>query len=220
MDGPDPRRHNLPAEFPIFPLPGALLLPRGRLPLNIFEPRYLAMIEDALGESRCIGMIQPDETQAPGANGPALYHIGCLGKLVSFSETEDGRFLVTLAGIARFDVAEETAPRRGYRRVRANFGRFTSDLLPASSSLTDRPGLLAALRAYFHVRGFEANWEAIETMADDTLAVTLAMVCPFEPVEKQALLEAPTPEEREAALRALLQMGAHDDPDGSPASPS
>ncbi len=219
MDGPDPRRHNLPAEFPIFPLPGALLLPQGRLPLNIFEPRYLAMIEDALGENRCIGMIQPDETQPPAAHGPALYRVGCLGKLVSFSETEDGRFLVTLAGIARFDVAEETAPRRGYRRVRANFGRFTSDLLPAAASLADRAGLLGSLRAYFRARGFDANWDAIDAMADDTLAVTLAMVCPFEPAEKQALLEAPTPEEREAALQTLLQMGAHD-PNGGTVAPS
>ncbi len=215
MDGPDPGRGDLPSEFPIFPLAGALLLPQGRLPLNIFEPRYLAMVEDALSESRCIGMIQPDGSQAPGTTGPALYRVGCLGKLVSFSETDDGRFLITLAGLARFGVAGETAPRRGYRRMRADFGQFASDRLPDAARLADRPGLLVALRAYFQARGFDANWEAIDGMPDDTLLVTLAMVCPFGPAEKQALLEAPCAPEREATLHALLQMGAHDPAPGS-----
>ena len=220
MDGPDPskgrKRSELPGDFPVFPLAGALLLPHGKLPLNIFEPRYLAMVEDALAERRCIGMIQPDETRAPGETGPALYRVGCLGRLVSFSETNDGRYLITLAGLSRFRVEQEMQPRRVYRRVRASFGAFVTDLDPAETPLRDRDGLLDALRAYFQAQGFDANWEAIEGMDDDALVVTLAMVCPFNTAEKQALLEAPTADERAQALLALLRMGAHEIRAGGP----
>jgi Lon protease-like protein len=221
--GPDPRRHGggLPAEFPIFPLAGALLLPGGKLPLNIFEPRYLAMVEDALAEQRCIGMIQPDETRPHSESGPALYRIGCLGRLVSFSETEDGRYLITLAGVSRFEVAEELVPHRGYRRVRAGFAPFAADLdARGRVPLAGRPALLAALRAYFQARGFDANWDVIESMEDDALVTTLAMVCPFGPAEKQALLEAPPGGERAATLLALLRMGAHELPRADDPAPS
>lgn len=213
--GPDLRRHGgggLPAEFPVFPLAGALLLPRGRLPLNIFEPRYLAMVEDALAGPRCIGMIQPDEVRAPGETGSALYRVGCLGRLVSFSETDDGRYLITLAGQSRFEVAEELEMRRGYRRVRASFARFGADLGDDEAPLANRPALLAALRSYFQARGFDANWSAIEAMDDDALVTTLAMVCPFSPAEKQALLEATAGAGRADALLTLLRMGAHEPP--------
>ena len=216
--GPDPRRHGgLPAQFPIFPLAGALLLPRGKLPLNIFEPRYLAMVEDALAERRCIGMIQPDEGRPAGPSGPALYRVGCLGRLVSFSETEDGRYLLTLAGVSRFEVLEELGMNRGYRRVRAGFARFSADLDDGEARLADRAGLLAALRGYFQAQGFDANWDAIEGMDDDALVTTLAMVCPFGAAEKQALLEAPPGIERASALLALLSMGAHESRSGGPA---
>ena len=205
-----PRPEDLPASFPVFPLTGALLLPGGRLPLNIFEPRYLALIEDALGAGRLFGMIQPDGAAPPLTGGPALYHVGCLGRLTSFSETEDGRYLVTLAGMIRFAVAEELAPRRGYRLVRVDFSRFAADLEPpALVAGLDRPALLAALRAYFAHRTIEANWDAIEGMADDTLVTTLCMACPFEPAAKQALLEAETPADRAAALLVLLRIDAH-----------
>lgn len=205
-----PRPEDLPETFPVFPLTGALLLPQGRLPLNIFEPRYLAMTDDALAAGRLFGMIQPDPQAPAAATGPALYRIGCLGRLSSFSETEDGRYLVTLAGVIRFAVAEECPPRHGYRRVRADFTRFAADLDPAAGAGGyDRPALLGALRAYFGHRGIEANWEAIDSMADDPLVTTLCMACPFEPAEKQALLEAPTPAERAGALSALLQMDIH-----------
>ena len=205
-----PRPEDLPESFPVFPLTGALLLPHGRLPLNIFEPRYLAMIDDALAAGRLFGMIQPDPQAPPGATGPALYRVGCLGRLSSFSETEDGRYLITLSGLIRFAVAEECPLHHGYRRVRADFARFVADLDPtAVLAGFDRPVLLACLRAYFAHRGIEANWEAIEGMGDDTLVTTLCMACPFEPAEKQALLEAPTPAERAGALAALLQMDIH-----------
>ena len=203
-------RDELPTEFPIFPLPGALLLPGGKLPLNIFERRYLAMIDDALASGRVIGMIQPDELRPGTPTGPALYRVGCLGRISSFSESEDGRYLVTLTGVIRFTIAVELESQRGYRRVRAELGRFRADLAspPATASI-DREGLIGALRAYFSTRGFDANWDVINDMADDMLVVTLAMVCPFDPAEKQALMEAPDLADRASTLLTLLQMGAH-----------
>ena len=202
------RAEDLPRDFPIFPLPGALLLPRGKLPLNIFEPRYLALTEDALAAGRMFAMIQPDARQPEGPSGPGLYRIGCLGRLVSFSETDDGRYLITLFGLSRFAVAEELPTRRGYRRVRADFTGFEDDLAAAREvePCFDRAALLLSLRGYFAHRGFDANWDAINQMPDDALVVTLSMVCPFEPAEKQALLEAATPAERAQALLACLQI--------------
>jgi Lon protease-like protein len=207
----EPRPEDLPRDFPIFPLPGALLLPRGKLPLNIFEPRYLAMTEDALGAGRMFAMIQPDPRQPEGPTGPGLYRIGCLGRLVSFSETDDGRYLITLFGLTRFTVAEELPMRRGYRRVRADFSAFAADLAAEGEAEPgyDRAVLLQSLRGYFTRRGFEANWDAINQMPDDALVVTLSMVCPFEPAEKQALLETVTPANRALALLALLQIETH-----------
>ena len=207
------RLENLPAEFAVFPLPGALLLPRGKLPLNIFEPRYLAMTEDALGAGRMFAMIQPDATRADGPAGPALYRIGCLGRLISFSETEDGRFLITLSGLARFAVTTELEMRRGYRRVRADFSAFAADLDPDPPAAMNRETIETALRAYFTRAGIDANWDAIQRMPDNMLVVTLSMLCPFAPVEKQALLEAPTEAERAETLLALLRMGATDPDD-------
>jgi Lon protease-like protein len=201
---------SLPAAIPVFPLSGALLLPRGRLPLNIFEPRYLNMVVDALGDGRMLGMIQPEPGTRRGANGPELYRVGCLGRLSSFAETEDGRFLITLTGVIRFQVAEELPMSRLYRRVKAEYGAYREDLdLAAEPEGIDRAALLAALRPYFRARGIEANWDAVEQSPDGMLVTTLAMLCPFEPREKQALLEAGTPADRAAMLIALLQMGAH-----------
>lgn len=204
-----PSAEALPSEFAIFPLAGALLLPHGKLPLNIFEPRYLAMTEDALGSGRMLGMIQPDPRLPAVERGPALFRVGCLGRLSSFSETEDGRFLITLTGVVRFAVAEEIAMRRGYRRVRGDFSAYLYDLELPNYSLGDgRELLLGALRRYFARRGIDANWDAITAMPDDVLVITLCMVCPFEPIERQALLEAATDGERCRILLALLEMGA------------
>ena len=211
----------LPSEFPIFPLAGALLLPHGKLPLNIFEPRYIAMVEDALAGQRLIGMIQTDGNHPPGETGPAVYRVGCLGRVSSFSETEDGRFLIAISGIIRFDLHGEQALHRGYRRGMADFSRFLHDLEPLVDPLTQRGPLLDALRAYFTANGFDANWTAIQEMTDDELVVTLCMVCPFDVAEKQALLEAPEPAARAETLLALLQMGAHGTPsDGERRAPS
>ena len=211
-----PRVEDLPGEFPVFPLAGALLLPRGKLPLRIFEPRYKAMTEDSLALGRVFGMIQPDPTIPESETGPGLFRIGCLGRISSFSETEEGHFLITLTGLIRFAVADEIAMRNGYRRIRADFAPYHADLdLASRPTGMAREPLLAALRGFFAQRSIDANWDTIKRLSDDALVITLAMVCPFEPAEKQALLEAPGDAEREAALLALLQMGAlSQDPPG------
>jgi Lon protease-like protein len=214
MGSIEPAAAVLPEEFAVFPLAGALLLPGGKLPLNIFEKRYLAMVEDALAAGRMFGMIQPNPTQPAGATGPGLYRVGCLGRLSSFSETEDGRFLITLSGISRFAVIEELEMRRGYRRVRADFSAFPGDRAVEPVIDLDRDHLLAGLRAYFGRRGFEANWDAIRQMPNEMLLNTLCMACPFEDAEKQALLEAPTLNDRADTLQALLMMDQHSEDAG------
>ncbi len=212
---PDQMQVELPLSLPVFPLPGALLLPRGRLPLNVFEPRYLAMVEDSLAAGRMFGMIQPNDSAPGGDTGPGLYRIGCLGRLSHFSETEDGRFLITLTGVARFRVQSELPTRRGYRRVQADYASFAADLEPGRKLALDRAALIAALRPYFRLHGIDANWEAIEAMPAEMLVVTLAMLCPFDTAEKQALLEAPTETDRAADLLALLRMAVHEAAGGS-----
>ena len=209
----------LPEEIAVFPLSGALLLPQGRLPLNIFEPRYLALVLDSLAQGRMFGMIQPDAgARAPkGDDGglAALFSVGCLGRISSFAEADEGRLLITLVGLSRFKVLEELPSRRGYRRVRADYMPWLDDLSTNVPPLLDRDGLLEALRPYFRIRQIEVNWDAIGQVPDSMLVITLAMVCPFEPREKQALLEAPTPEDRAKVLLALLQMEALGGSEGS-----
>ncbi|MDE1883821.1 MAG: LON peptidase substrate-binding domain-containing protein [Rhodospirillales bacterium] len=207
MSMPPPMLEDLPEEFPVFPLGGALLLPQGRLPLNIFEPRYLAMVEDALGQGRYFGMVQPDKRLPRGENGPGLYRTGCLGRISAFEETGDGRYLITLSGVIRFGIAEEIEMRRGYRRVRAGLSGFATDLhQPADVLPFPRQILLDALARYFATAGIEANWETIAEMNNAALVVSLCMACPFAQEEKQALLEAKDPMLRAAALRALLEI--------------
>ena len=201
----DPAFDELPAEIPVFPLAGVLLLPGGRLPLNIFEPRYLAMTRDAIKGDRIIGMIQPAELERPG-HAPALQHVGCAGRITAFSETDDGRYLITLAGIARFRVADELPGQSGYRRIRADFAPFAQDMAENPSLELDRARLLRALKGFFHQQGIKADWEQIERTTDSALITSLAMVCPFEPQEKQALLEAGTATERGRVLTALIEM--------------
>jgi Lon protease-like protein len=200
----DPRYENLPASLPIFPLPGALLLPGGRLPLNIFEPRYLNMVRDAIAGERLIGMIQPNQdSDDPGS--AETYRTGCAGRIVAFSETEDHRYLITLAGLIRFDVASELPLEQGYRRVAPNYERFRDDLGEDTDDI-DRESLLEALRAYFEVSGLDSDWSAVEKAPDESLVTSLAMACPFDPPEKQALLEAMTLSERAETLITILRM--------------
>ena len=204
-------RQELPEQIPVFPLTGALLLPGGRLPLNIFEPRYLNMVEDALGRpGRLIGMIQPQVDEAGMVpEGVALYDTGCAGRISRFSETGDGRYLITLTGVARFRVVDELPMQRGYRRVRAEYSDFAGDLAGDDGALEDRERLLRLLRDYFDLRGIEAEWPAIERADDAFLVTSLAMVCPFQPREKQALLECTGMAAREALLTALMEMALH-----------
>lgn len=206
----DPALAELRDEIPVFPLPGALLLPGGRLPLNIFEPRYLAMVEAAMGQGRMFGMIQPDALKPEGANGPGLFGVGCLGRITSFAETEDGRLVISLLGLIRFRVVEEVEMRLGYRRLRVDYTPYKTDLLSEDTVPgLDRQPLLTALRSYFDHQNLTADWGAIEALEDADLVTALGMMCPFPPSEKQALLEAETLAERSAILLALLTFGLH-----------
>jgi hypothetical protein len=209
---------DLPPEIAIFPLSGALLLPEGRLPLNIFEPRYLAMVEDSLAAGRMFGMVQGDPSLPRIGGESQLYRVGCLGRLSSFAETDDGRILITLTGVIRYRIAEELAGRRGYRRCRVDYAEYRDDLaVGAAPPALDRVELLAALKPYFRARGIDANWDAIEQTGDAMLVTTLCMVCPFEVREKQALLEAPGTVERADMLIALMRMDSHGmAPEGRP----
>ena len=199
----------LPKTLPIFPLTGVLLLPGGRLPLNIFEPRYLAMTRDALAAARMIGMVQPTEGQGD-AGDPPVYRRGCAGRMTSWSETDDGRYLVTLAGVARFDIAEELPRDRLYRRVVPDWTAYEGDLAEESAPLAaaERERLLAAIKPFFDRHGITADWKAVEASADERLVTTLAMVCPFAPGEKQALLDAKDSTERARLLTTLMEMAA------------
>lgn len=214
MSGILGRLEAIPEVFPVFPLIGAVLFPGGRLPLNIFEPRYLAMVDDAMAVGRIFGMIQPVPNAPRAPNGPEIYKVGCLGRITAFSETGDGRYLITLTGLMRFQVVEEAEMRRGYRRVQGDVTSYRQDIPePAGHPLGNsmpalRATLLDALRRYFHATGVDANWDAIEQISDEMLAVTLCMACPFSPIEKQALLEAQTENDRIEALLALLEINA------------
>jgi len=195
----------LPTRFPIFPLPGAILLPSGNLPLNIFEPRYLQMTRDAMRTDRVIGMVQPT---GGGPDCIDLFAVGCVGRITSFAETEDHRYLITLTGVCRYDVVEELRVSTPYRQVSASFERWQVDLEPPSPSDSLRPRLLDALRGYFEVHDISCDWGQIRAAPLGGLITSLAMICPFEPCEKQALLEAVEPQQRCEVLIALLQMGA------------
>jgi Lon protease-like protein len=199
----------LPASLPVFPLSGVLLLPRGRLPLNVFEPRYLAMIDDALAGDRLIGMIQPAVEGAEGEANPALHRVGCVGRITSFAE--DGRrYLITLTGVCRFAVVSELATMRGYRRVVPDWSDFAGDYISAHGSLPDRPRLVAGLKGYFKRHDLAADWTAIEKADDERLVTSLAMICPFPAVDKQVLLEAPSLAVRAQLLTGLVESTFHD----------
>lgn len=202
----EPDEAALPDILPIFPLTGVLLLPRGQLPLNIFEPRYLAMTRDAMDGERLIGMVQPSDPPIREMN-PSVYQTGCAGRITSFSETEDGRFLITLTGVSRFRIKEELPLLSGYRRVVADWRDFAADRDTGEAGF-DRSRLTQGLRTFFAQRQVEANWEAIDKAPGETLVTSIAMMCPFAPSEKQALLEAPTLGERAQLLTALIEMTA------------
>lgn len=198
---------DLPQVIPVFPLDGALLLPGGQLPLNIFEPRYLNMIDDAMASDRVIGMVQTRE--GGDRMRPHLAPVGCLGRVTSFAETGDGRYMITLTGLCRFGVGDELPVQTPYRQVRANYGPYEADLRPQDGeTLTDREPFLTALKHYLDHRGLEIDWESAQAAPPDALINSLAMALPFEAAEKQVLLEAASLRERRDVLITLLEFDA------------
>ncbi len=202
---------DLPQVIPIFPLDGAILLPRGQLPLNIFEPRYLNMVDDAMAGDRIIGLIQPS---GGPAHHPALTAVGCAGRITGFAETSDGRYLITLTGVARFRVAAELSSPTPYRQVRAEFARYEADLSAPDEGVFDRTGFLEALKLYLERRQLEIDWETAGAAPREALVNSLSMALPFEPAEKQALLEAMDIDDRSESLKALLRIDAAEPGDG------
>ena len=200
----------LPLSLPIFPLEGVLLLPHGALPLNVFEPRYMAMVNDALAGDRLIGMVQPDQAAREAGEDGAIYQMGCAGKITEFSEMDDGRYLVSLTGIARFRIAEELDQEKGYRRVKPDWSDFESDLETTSCLGMDRGKVNGLLKKYFDEQGMDCDWDAVQSAPDGKLITCLAMACPLEPQEKQALLEATCCKTRADMFVRILEMAVCD----------
>lgn len=200
------RPADLPQKLPVFPLPGALLLPRADLPLNIFEPRYLEMVSDALSGERIIGIIQPRD-DSDTAERPDLMKVGCAGRITSYAETPDGRMLVTLTGVSRFSIKSELAVDTAYRQVAANFKPFAIDLvMDLGAAEVNRPALLTAFKDYLTANNMSADWSEINAASTEVLVNTLSLLAPYPASEKQALLEAPDLKTRADVLVALTEM--------------
>lgn len=198
---------DLPDNIPIFPLPGALLLPRARLPLNIFEPRYLAMLDDTLKTThRLIGMIQPIVMPEGKASG-RLHQIGCAGRLTSFQETEDGRYLITLSGVSRYRIVEQVEGFSPYRRANVEWATFERDLGRAEADTDfDRAAFLKVLGRFFETAQLSSDWDSLKEADVELLINSLSILCPFDPEEKQALLEAPALSNRRETLVTLMEF--------------
>lgn len=190
---------DLPGEIPIFPLTGVLLLPRGQLPLNIFEPRYVAMVDHVIAAHRLIGMVQ---TKDDGS----VYTIGCAGRVTSYNETPDGRYEIVLTGICRFRFDQELSQVNGYRRVKADWADYANDLQKIDCLDMDRGKLRKLLKNYFEKQGLTCSWDAVDQASDEKLMTTLAMICPLDAKEKQALLEAPCCKTRAKLFMTMLEM--------------
>jgi uncharacterized protein len=199
---------DLPGTIPVFPLSGALLLPRGQMPLNIFEPRYLEMVDDALRDGRrLIGMIQPDAAHPGPEERPNLYKIGCVGRITQIAETGDGRYLLQLTGVARFRIIQELRVTTSYRQCSVDFTPFVDDFTARKGEeQVDRKAVLAALMAYLKANDLKADWEGIENAPNEALVNALAMMSPYDPAEKQAMLEAPDLKTRAEILIAVTEI--------------
>ncbi|MGA2792299.1 MAG: LON peptidase substrate-binding domain-containing protein [Roseiarcus sp.] len=201
------RPSELPTIIPIFPLAGALLLPRRPLPLSIFEPRYLAMVDDTLGGERLIGIIQPSDAEGASDLSPELCAIGCVGRLTQFAEAGDGRCFITLTGVARFRLIEDAPAATPYRQARVDFSRFSSDFREGEGeSAVDRPSLLTALRQFAEANQFKVDWDDINKASNEALVNGLSMLSPYGSKEKQALLEASDLKARADMLVAITLM--------------
>ena len=205
-----PRFEALPQVLAIFPLTGALLLPRGELPLNIFEPRYLAMVDDSLRDGhRLIGMIQPDVTHSPkDAEKPVLFHVGCVGRITQLAETGDGRYILELTGVARFKVLEEMTVLTAYRQCKVDYFPFIDDFTARKGEeAVDREALLEVLTDFLKANNLKVDWEGVESAPNEALVNALAMMSPYGPAEKQAMLEAPDLKTRAEILIAITEIG-------------
>jgi len=202
-----PKFSDLPEELPIFPLTGAVLMPGVQLPLNVFEPRYLNLVTDALRAEHLVGMIQPMSDTASD-QAPEIHRVGCAGRITSYSETNDGRILMVLTGVCRYDVRGELDVRGGYRRVTPAWERFAADFHPSEESLTDRKSFLASLKAYSSLRSVEVPWDDVEKMDDADLVNLLCAHLPLDPDDKQALLESLDLRDRADLMRGLMDMSS------------
>lgn len=200
-----PAFSELPQTLPVFPLTSALLLPGGQLPLNIFEPRYLQMVEDALSTNRMIGMIMPKAGQGD-VEKPALEKTGCCGKIIDFSESADGRYLITLSGVYRYNIAEELETPKKYRIVKPDWSAYEGDHTRKTCLDIDREELKQLLKDYFKIHGMDCDWQKVDTAGDEKLITCLSMVCPFDPQEKQALLEAQCCKTRKDLFLKMLEF--------------
>ena len=199
----------VPDVIPVFPLPGALLLPRGQMPLNIFEPRYLAMVDDVMRSGlRVIGMIQPDPAHpGPDQTKPHLFRVGCVGRITQLAESGDGRYLIQLTGVARFRIEEELAVTTPYRQCRVTYQPFLADFTARKGeNEVDRKTLLRTLADFLKANNLKADWEGIENAPNEALVNALAMMSPYGPAEKQALLEAPDLKTRAEILVAVTEI--------------
>jgi Lon protease-like protein len=198
----------LPEVIPVFPLAGALLLPRGQMPLNIFEPRYLAMVDDSFRDGhRLIGMIQPDVAHSPSAREPVLFQVGCVGRITQLAETGDGRYILELTGVSRFKVIQELTVLTPYRQCKVDYFAFADDFTARKGEdAVDREALLAVLTDFLKANNLKADWEGIESAPNEALVNALAMMSPYGPAEKQAMLEAPDLKTRAEILIAVTEM--------------
>ena len=196
---------DLPTTIPVFPLSGAVVFPRAQLPLHIFEPRYLAMVKDVLAGGRTIGMVQPREDAAEQLE-PTVYRVGCAGRLTSFQELDNGRNLITLTGLCRFEVDDEMDRMTPYRLFQVRYDNYAQDMSADGHDEIDRKALLEAVRKYIEHQDLQSDWESIEKADDETLVNALSMLTPFLPKEKQALMEAPDLTTRTTILTTLLEM--------------
>jgi len=198
----------LPELIPVFPLPGALLLPRGQMPLNIFESRYLAMVDDAFRDGhRLIGMIQPDVTHSHNEERPVLFHVGCVGRITQFAESGDGRYILELTGVARFRVVEEMTVLTPYRQCRVDYFPFIDDFTARKGEeAVNREALLSVLTDFLKANNLKVDWAGVESAPNEALVNALAMMSPYGPAEKQAMLEAPDLKTRAEILIAVTEI--------------
>ncbi len=198
----------LPEVIPVFPLAGALLLPRGQMPLNVFEPRYLAMVDDSFRDGhRLIGMIQPDVTHSQSEDMPALFKVGCVGRITQLAEFGDGRYLLELTGVSRFRVIDELTVLTAYRQCRVDYFPFIDDFTARKGEdAVNREELLGALTDFLKANDLSVDWEGVENAPNEALVNALAMMSPYGPAEKQAMLEAPDLKTRAEILIAVTEM--------------